>query len=117
MKITIDIPTVTTIEFNEIYDFLAYRRYPNGFSKNQKRMLRRKSAAHCPESNEKSSYKLFRTKKDVDVSNQKKKAHLFQSENYRRYSHLLCMPYAGTAKYQMGSMLKMQRMVSLGYLH
>jgi hypothetical protein len=46
MKITIDIPTVTTIEFNEIYDFLAYRRYPNGFSKNQKQMLRRKSAAH-----------------------------------------------------------------------
>ena len=46
MKITIDIPTVTTMEFNEIYDFLAYRRYPNGFSKNQKRILRRKNAAH-----------------------------------------------------------------------
>ena len=56
-------------------------------------------------------------KKDVDVSNQKKKAHLFQSENYQRYFRLLCMPYAGTAKYQMGSMLKMQRMVSLRYLH
>ena len=29
--------------YNQVYQFLRYQRYPSGFSKNQKRVLRRKS--------------------------------------------------------------------------
>ena len=32
--------------YNDIYEFLTFHRYPNSFSKNQKRILRRKSQGH-----------------------------------------------------------------------
>ena len=33
-------------EYDEVYEFLNFQRYPTGFSKNQKRVLRRKSQEH-----------------------------------------------------------------------
>ena len=34
------------LDYDNIYEFLLYHRYPTGFSKNQKRILRRKSQEH-----------------------------------------------------------------------
>ena len=33
-------------EYEEIHEFLTFQQYPNGFSKNQKRVLRRRSQNH-----------------------------------------------------------------------
>ena len=32
--------------YHEVYEFLVFHRYPTGFSKNQKRILRRRSQEH-----------------------------------------------------------------------
>ena len=54
---------IMELNYDDVYDFLTFHRYPTGFSKNQKRVLRRKSHDHF---RVKRGLLFYSTKRGVD---------------------------------------------------